>query len=130
MRTPLEAVSAQLAAYNARDLEAFVACYAEDVKLWREHGVPSCMGHEDLREHYGPYFALNPRLNALLRGRLVGGACTVIDHEWVTGRSDGFDVEVFATFEVREGLITQVWFRQELRVAAALSAGESLRNCR
>jgi hypothetical protein len=116
MRTPLEAVSAQLTAYNARDLEAFVSCYADDVKLWREPGVPSCVGHDGLRAHYGPYFAQNPQLHAQLRGRLVGSTCTVIDHEWVTGRADGNDVEVFATFEVRDGLITQVWFRPEQRV--------------
>lgn len=117
MVSPLEAVSAQLAAYNARDLEAFVALYAEDVKLWR-YGELACEGRAAMREQYGALFETNPDLKALLLGRLVGGGSTVIDHEWVTGRKDGFNLEVFATFEVLDGTITQVWFRQERRVPA------------
>lgn len=118
MLSPLEAVSAQLAAYNAQDLETFVAQYASDVKLWR-HGELFCEGRAALRAQYAALFQANPGLKALLLGRLVGGATTVIDHEWVTGRSDGDHLEVFATFEVVNGLIAQVWFRPERRVPAA-----------
>lgn len=118
MRTPVDAVSAQLAAYNARDLETFVALYASDVRLWRIDGTLICEGHDGMRAHYGPYFDANPRLKALLLGRLVGGESTVIDHEWITGRSDGVTVEAFAVFEVVAGLITQVWFRSERRIEA------------
>lgn len=115
MVSPLEAVSAQLAAYNARDLEAFIALYAEDVKLWR-HGELACGSRATMREQYGALFRANPDLKALLLGRLVGGGTTVIDHEWVTGFKEGYNLEVFATFEVLDGIITQVWFRQERRV--------------
>ena len=116
MRTPLEAVSDQLTAYNAHDLDTFVALYSSDVKLWRGNGELSCDGRDAMRQQYGPYFAAHPNLRAHILGRLVGGATTVIDHEWVTGRSDGAVLEVFATFEVIGGLITQVWFRQERRI--------------
>ena len=117
MLSPLEAVSAQLAAYNAHDLEAFVALYADDVKLWR-NGELTCDSRAMMREQYRTLFQANPDLQALLRGRLVGGHATVIDHEWVTGLRDGHNLEVFATFEVLDGIITQAWFRQERRVPA------------
>jgi hypothetical protein len=117
MLSPLEAVSAQLAAYNAQDLEAFVALYADDVKLWR-NGELTCRTRATMREQYRALFQANPDLKALLLGRLVGGATTVIDHEWVTGLKDGYNLEVFATFEVLDGIITEAWFRQERRVPA------------
>jgi hypothetical protein len=118
MLSPLEAVSAQLAAYNAHDLETFVALYADEVKLWR-NGKLTCDSRATMREQYGALFQANPDLKALLLGRLVGGATTVIDHEWVTGLKDGYNLEVFATFEVLDGIITQAWFRQERRVPAS-----------
>jgi hypothetical protein len=118
MRSPVEAVSAQLAAYNAGDLEAFVALYADDVRFWRQ-GTLLCEGRAALRTLYLALFKANPALQARLLGRLVGGAGTVIDQEWVTGFQDGLQREVFATFEVQDGLITQVWFRHERCLPAA-----------
>ena len=53
-------VDAQVAAYNARDVEAFAACYAEDVLIEdAERGVLA-RGRAQVREQYGPFFAAAP----------------------------------------------------------------------
>ena len=52
---PLEAVEGQLAAYNARDIEAFAAWFAEDVELFRLgdcHERPRMAGRELAAPHH------------------------------------------------------------------------------
>lgn len=99
----------QLDAYNARDIEAFAACYAVDVKIWDLHsGTLRMEGRAALHETYGAQFARCPDLHAELVGRLTVGA-TCVDQERVTGLTDGV-VHALATYEVRDGLIQQVWF--------------------
>ena len=89
----------QLDAYNARDIDAFAACYAADVQIFDLHSG-------ELR--YGAQFERCPNLHAELTGRLVVGA-TAADQERVTGLTDGV-VLALAIYEVRDGLIQKVWF--------------------
>ena len=103
----------QLDAYNARDIEAFVACYAEDVRIWDLHTQTLRMqGRQALRERYGPMFLAHPDLHAELVGRLAIGS-TAVDQERVTGLVEGGVVHAIATYEVRDGLIRQVRFARD-----------------
>ncbi|MFK7930751.1 MAG: nuclear transport factor 2 family protein [Myxococcota bacterium] len=99
----------QLDAYNAGDIDAFVACYAQDVRIWDLHtNAITLQGRPAMRERYGALFERCPDLHAELVGRLSLGA-TAVDQERVTGM--GADVvHAIATYEVRDGLIQQVWF--------------------
>ena len=47
----------QLAAYNAADLDAFCACYHEDVVVLDDDGSESLRGAEAFRARYAPMFA-------------------------------------------------------------------------
>ena len=100
----------QLDAYNSGDIDAFAACYAEDVQVWDLHtGELQYRGRARLIERYGALFARCPDLHAELTGRLAL-THTAVDQERVTGLIEGEVVHAIATYEVRDGLIIQVWF--------------------
>lgn len=103
----------QLDAYNAHDLEAFVACYHPEVEVYDFPGAgpPSLRGQAAIRERYGPLFAQGT-IHAELLGRMVIGNKS-LDHERVTGLGEGRVVFAVAIYEVREALIEKVWFLRE-----------------
>jgi uncharacterized protein (TIGR02246 family) len=106
---PAAVVQAQVEAYNARDLERFVALFADDVVVERRPGGATvARGRDELRRVYGALFAANPELKATIVRRVVQGA-QVVDHEVVTGIRDRPNLKAIATYEVREGLIRRVW---------------------
>jgi imidazolonepropionase-like amidohydrolase len=108
--SPETVVQRQVEAYNARDIEAFLSFYADDVVIRR---LPSNEvawdSKEAMRPRYAKRFAENPELNCTITGRIVHGNW-VVDHELVTGVKDRPRVRAVATYEVRNGLIRNVWF--------------------
>jgi hypothetical protein len=105
-------VQAQLDAYNARSLEPFIACYAEDVECFRPpRAAPVISGRAALATHYGAHRFNLPQLHAQLVSRMVLGN-KVVDHERITGvREQPFEAAV--VYEVEGGLIRRVWFFNE-----------------
>ena len=105
-----QAAQRQLDAYNAGDLDAFVACYHEDVELCMlTTGEVRGRGRARLREDYSALFARCPELHATLTSRSVVGN-VAFDREVVTGLRDA-PVHAMAIYEVDEaGLIRRVWF--------------------
>jgi hypothetical protein len=105
---PVDPVQRQLEAYNARDLEQFVACYTEDVQLYRMPAKePTTSGKDAMREVYRQRFA-SPNLRAEILSRTVMGN-KVIDHERIVGIRETA-VEAAAVYEVDGALIKTVWF--------------------
>lgn len=99
----------QLDAYNARDLERFVAEYADDVQVYRlPSAEPVLQGRQQLAEHYAKHRFNLPELHARLVNRMVFGN-KVIDQEYVTGVPGG-PQEVAAIYEVTPQGISRVWF--------------------
>lgn len=81
----IDQVQAQLDAYNARDIDAFMACYTEDVIIEDADGNVTSQGQEPMRARYGAMFAQYPDLHCTLVTRIRIGE-HVIDEEHVTGR--------------------------------------------
>lgn len=108
--TPELTVQRQLDAYNARDLDAFMAEYSDDVQLFRPPApLPALVGKAAMAEHYATRRFNLPGLHATLVHRMVLGN-KVIDHEHITGLGDA-PVEAAVVFEVNpQGLICKVWF--------------------
>jgi hypothetical protein len=79
----MDPVQAQVDAYNARDIDAFVAAYADDVVISDHDGRPLLGGVEAMREQYGALFDGTPDLRAEILGRISAGDWTV-DHERVS----------------------------------------------
>lgn len=111
-QTPPEiVVQKQLEAYNAGDLKAFVATYADSVEIYGFNSPQQRIlkGKAALEQEWGALFKQFPNNYAALRGRIVQGNF-VIDQEFVTGRTGQPDFEATAIYEVQHGLIQKVWF--------------------
>jgi hypothetical protein len=107
MTAPRETVDRQLAAYNHRDLEEFVSCYALDAKVVQPDGSLLASGRDEIRARYGELFNFSPNLRAEIRNRIEVGS-VVIDEEYVTGfLLPGMPTEIHAAvvYRVADDLI-------------------------
>lgn len=104
----MDIVQAQLEAYNARDLNRFLATYSESVVIFRPPAAqPAISGKTELARFYAEQRFNLAGLRADIVNRTVLGN-KVIDHELIWGvREQAF--EVAAVYEVRDGLIQTVW---------------------
>ncbi len=101
------AVDRQARAYNARDLDAFVACYAEGVVIEDGDGNVLMTARDEMREQYGPFFAASPDLHAEIVSRMRV-ASYVVDEERITGSAEG-DLHAVAVYRLNaDGLIDHV----------------------
>jgi len=100
---------AQLDAYNAQDLDAHCACFADDVVVADLNAEPNLRGMEAYRARYEGLFAQYPQNRAELVGRSVIGN-TVIDHERVFRSPDAEPFEVAAIYTFAGGKIARVDF--------------------
>lgn len=100
----------QVEAYNAHDLESFLACYSlacysADVTIRDGQGHTLMSGIEALRQEYGDWFAAHPEVHAEVAGRLVSSAW-IVDEEHITMADDALSALV--GYHVAEGLIGAV----------------------
>ena len=107
--TPEMLVQQQLNAYNAHDLEAFLAPYAEDVEIYVFPDKPEMKGKTAMRKAY-QFVTQTPGLYCRLVNRIVQGNM-VIDHEEVCGFGDK-PVHAVAMYLVEKGKIRKVYFKQ------------------
>ena len=106
---PVLLVQEQLDAYNAHDLQRFLAVYSESIVVYRMPSTdPAISGKAAFGDFYAKNRFNNPALNAELASRMAFGN-KVIDHERITGLGDK-PVEAAAVYEIRDGLIHTVWF--------------------
>lgn len=82
----MDIIEEQVLAYNARDLERFIATYSPDIVIEDGENNLLMRGHEQLRERYGALFDANPQLHGRILIRMKIGKYTV-DEEEVTGVS-------------------------------------------
>jgi len=102
-------VQRNLDAYNARDIDAFMADYSDDVKTYAYPNTLRTEGKEAMRKGYSDWFARVKDLRAYIKKRIVIGN-KVIDEEQVTANGQIFNA--VAIYEVENGKITKVTFIQ------------------
>ena len=107
--SPVDLVQRQLDAYNAQDLDAFVATYAPDCVIADLNGAVTQNGREAIRARYAAMFAEFPHNKARVVSRVALGD-VVIDHEAVSRSPDGPHFEALAIYTVKDGLIARVDF--------------------
>jgi imidazolonepropionase-like amidohydrolase len=108
--SPETVVQRQVDAYNARDIEAFLSFYADDIVIRRlPEGTSTMKGLELMRERYASFFNENPDLNCHIMKRIVTGNY-VVDHEFVTGIKKRPRLRAVAIYEVEGDKIERVWF--------------------
>mgnify|MGYP001766771774 CR=1 FL=1 len=118
-------VREQLAAYNARDIDAFMRWWAEDCEYFAFPSTLLARGAAAVRARHVERFR-EPDLHGRLLSRAVVGDL-VVDHEIVTrtfpeGRGE---VEVICLYEVADGLIVKAWFKIGTSRLSAPSASAS-----
>lgn len=103
-------VQAQLDAYNARDLDAWLDTYSEEAEQFLLHTGELAKGHEAIRKRMEERFK-DAKLHAHLNHR-IAMEHIVVDHEVVTRSSaDGLEtVEMICVYEVRAGKIMKATF--------------------
>ena len=105
----LDIAQGQLDAYNAQDLDAHFAFYAEDIVVADLNGAIGVEGKAAYRARYEKVFADFPQNHAALVNRIAVGD-RVIDHERVTRTPVGAAFEVAAIYTIADGKIVRVDF--------------------
>jgi imidazolonepropionase-like amidohydrolase len=105
-------VQRQLEAYNAHDVDAFLATYSPDIELFDlpDTAKPMMKGIPEMHQRYGRLFAQLPKLRCRIGERIVEGPF-VIDHEICdTGMPGEPEMRAVAIYQVENNLIRRVWF--------------------
>jgi hypothetical protein len=105
--SPEAVVERQLAAYNARDIDAFIATYSQDIEIYNSQGILTMQGHAGLRAGYENFFKKTPDLHCLIENRIVINN-KVIDKEKVTAGER--IIHAVAVYDVTGDKITRVRF--------------------
>jgi hypothetical protein len=107
---PESVVQRQFDAYNAHDVEALMAEYADDAQQFEHPSKLLASGAAAIRERYAARFRDSRPHAALVRRIVIGDK--VIDHEEVTsGSAQGIvKANLVAIYEVRDAKIARAWF--------------------
>ncbi len=110
MTDPAAPVARQLDAYNARDIDGFMACWTPDCEYFAFPDTLLAKGAQAVRARHLERFQ-EPDLFGRLEARVVMGNL-VVDRETVTRNfADGIgEIEVLAIYKVDGGLIRRAWF--------------------
>lgn len=103
--SPEKLIEKQRQAFNTRNINAFTATLADDVKLYNFPDDLIAEGKESLRESYKTFFKSTPDLKSTITKRIVNGN-KVIDEEVVTRNGNKFSA--ITVYEVEDGKIAKV----------------------
>lgn len=101
--TAIATVTEQVDAFNAHDLDAFIATYAEDAVITGVDAQP-IVGRDAIRAFYAPRLE-NPELSCEIDATVLFGDRWVVAQERVINA--GVATETIATFDVVDGLISR-----------------------
>ena len=99
-----DVVDRVVAAINARDIESFVACYAEDATIEDGYDRVGIRGRDELRERYVAMFDRFPEIHVEPGWRTSVGDF-VVQEETVAGRGD--HTRHVAVYLVHDGVIAR-----------------------
>jgi imidazolonepropionase-like amidohydrolase len=108
--TPEALVQQQLNAYNARDIEAFLAPYSDTAMIYDMKGNIVMNGKANMRQSYTHMFNNIPELHCQIKNRIVQGT-TIIDQERITGFNNT-PLEAVGIYTIEGDKITKVVFIQ------------------
>ena len=106
----LRVVLRQIDAYNARDVDAFLALYAPDAEIIRLPDRKPCMsGRDEIRARYAQMFAESPGL--LCKVESASGTDSYIAlHERVSGMAGREEeLDCLAIYQIENHLIRRLW---------------------
>ena len=110
MSMATDVVDAQIEAYRARDVERFLAHYADDISVVLFDGTPMFADKQVMREQYGKLFADSPDLSVIIASRMTAGVF-VVDQEEVSGFHFGdmpTEMTALSIYQVTDGKISKL----------------------
>lgn len=108
--TPESLAQQQLNAYNLRNMEAFLAPYADSVELYLFPNKLITKGKIEMKKSYETMFLQLKDLHCEVTKRIILGD-TVIDHEIVTGIGPT-PLKAIAIYKIENNKIAKVYFIQ------------------
>ena len=112
---PAFPVQMQLDAYNKRDIDAFMAWWADDCQYYEFPSKLLASGAAEIRERHLIRFEEANLFGRLLNRIVLGNL--VVDHETVTRdfpEGPG-ELDVVAKYEIADGKIAKAWFKMGTR---------------
>lgn len=101
---PAAVIDQQLAAWRARDAEAFASHYAADAMMADHPGVVTFSGREAIQARYARSFAAPGPAEAVIKTRIVSGEYVIDDEAVTTARGS---VRGVVIYRVQNCLITR-----------------------
>jgi len=105
--SPAKIIQKQVKAFNGRDLDGFVSCFADDVVVSRFPNEKMYQGNSKMKDNYERFFENVKSSSVEVVNRIILGN-TIIDEE-IT-KVDGRDGHQVAIYQVENGLITSMTF--------------------
>jgi imidazolonepropionase-like amidohydrolase len=107
---PESIVQQQLNAYNAGNIDAFLATFSDNAEIYDLQGKTTSKGKAEIRRAYEGFFKTTPDLHCEIIKRIVSGN-VVIDRESVTGMG-AIKTTALAIYEVENGKIASAYFKR------------------
>lgn len=107
--TPLALVQRQLNAYNARNIDAFLEPYADDIELYNFPDKLIMKGKNEMRKNYTQMFNTLPQLHCEIKERIINGNI-ITDKEIVSGIQKN-KIEATAIYHIENNKIKKVYFK-------------------
>jgi hypothetical protein len=106
---PATVIQRQLDAFNTRDVDAILAIYSDEAKMFEHPATLIASGSTALRERFTARFS-EPNLHAVLLDRVVMGNI-VVDHERVKRNfpEGAGSIELMMIYEIQHGRIANAW---------------------
>ena len=124
-----QVVEMQLAAYNNRDYDAFASYYHKDITSvdLQSNTASREMSGEGFFSYYRNKFLENPNIHCSVTNRIILGNL-VVDEEVISDYRSQEHKE-FVIYQVDDGLITKMWFTQEIPLTELEEEPKSTFNC-
>lgn len=102
LSNPEQIVQANLDFYNRRDIDNFMTCFSNDIKVFNFSDNKLIIdGTEECRKFYQELFDASPDLHSTILNRIVFDN-KVIDHESIVGRQGSKEaLEIVVIYEVK-----------------------------
>jgi hypothetical protein len=101
------AVDRLVQAYNAGEMDAFLACFADGARIFRGRDEVAFDGKDAIRQEYAPQFEKGFKNNP---GERITVGRHVAAKERVTAGQGGGETDFLAIYTVEDGLIARVDF--------------------
>ncbi|MHA2092129.1 MAG: nuclear transport factor 2 family protein [Candidatus Kariarchaeaceae archaeon] len=106
----MESTVLQIEAYNSQDLESFLDCYTDDIKVYMlESNQLLTDGIQQLSETMKTAFVSNPESNSNILSTLTQGNL-IVQKEEITGHIENKMIKTISIYEITDNKISKIWF--------------------